>query len=132
MRIVFVLRKSLPLYQMKTPRNIKRASFVALLLLGMQMAYAAFSFSGIADEKNKSTKYSLKNLSSLAHKGFSLSSLKSNLQYKGPQTLSLAGPVASGTDLNALRFDNGTTSFVYPYKVKVKVPKFKTPAPVQH
>lgn len=120
---------------MKTMHNIKRASFVALLVLGMQMAYAAFSFSGLSDEKLKTTKYSLKNLSALSHKGFSLSSLKSSLQYKGPQSLSLTSPMSgsvNGSDVTALRFDNGNTSFVYPYKVKVKVPKFKTPAPVQH
>jgi hypothetical protein len=39
---------------------IKKAAFVALLVMGIQVAYAAFSFTGIADEKLKTTKYSLK------------------------------------------------------------------------
>jgi hypothetical protein len=34
------------------------------------------------------------------------------------------------TEMNSmLRFDNGNSSFVFPYKFKVKVPKFKTPTP---
>ena len=111
---------------MNTPQTIKKASFVAILLMGIQVAYAALSFTGIADEKLKSSKYSLKNFGSLSHKGLSFSSLKASLQYRGPQSLTNnpAGSVGS-----ALRFDNGNTSFVYPYKVKVKVPKFKTPSP---
>jgi len=32
-----------------------------------------------------------------------------------------------------LRFDNGNTTYVYPYKFKVKVPtKFKTPVAPHH
>ena len=128
MRIVPLLGFIVYLYQMKTTQYIKKASFVALLMLGMQVAYAAFSFTGIADEKLKTSKYSLKNFSALSHKGLSFSSLKSSLQYKGPQSLSPAGK----SDPTTLRFDNGNTSFVYPYKVKVKVPRFKTPTPSQH
>lgn len=125
MRIVRLLGNFVYLYPMKTKQIIQKASFVAILLMGIQFAYAAFSFTGIADEKLKTSKYSLKNFSALSHKGLSFSSLKSSLQYKGPQSLSPAGK----SDPSTLRFDNGNTSFVYPYKVKVKVPKFKTPAP---
>ncbi|NCI49260.1 hypothetical protein GWC95_04945 [Sediminibacterium roseum] len=113
---------------MKTKQIIKKASIVAILVMVIQMAYASFSFTGIADEKLKTGKYSLKNFSSLSHKGLSFSSLKANLQYKGPQAL----PGSTGAEANTLRFDNGNTTFVYAYKVKVKVPKFKTPSPAQH
>lgn len=114
---------------MKKTQLIKKASFVAILLMGIQMAYASFSFTGIADEKLKTSKFSLKNFSALSHKGLSFSSLKANLQYKGPQTLTGS---TTGSDASTLRFDNGNTTFVYPYKIKVKVPKFKTPSPAQH
>lgn len=115
---------------MKTSQYIKKAAFVALLAMGMQVAYAAFSFSGIADEKLKTNKYSLKNLSSLsAHKGLSFSALKLSLQYKGPQSLNKDN---NGSENSVMRFDNGNTSYVYPYKYKVKTPKFKTPAPPQN
>lgn len=115
---------------MKTKQNIKKASIVALLLMGIQVAYAAFSFTGIADEKTKNSKYSLKNLSSLSHKGLSFASLKSSLQYKG---VVAAKENKNSSEMNSLlRFDDGNTTYIYPYKFKVKAPKFKTPAPPQH
>lgn len=115
---------------MKTNQYIKKALFVALLAMGIQVAYAAFSFTGIADEKTKSSKYSLKNLSSLSHKGLSFSSLKSSLQFKGTQ---VSKDVQGNSEMNSmLRFDNGNTTYIYPYKFKVKAPKFKTPAPPQN
>jgi hypothetical protein len=117
--------------QMKVKQYIKKVSIVALLVMGIQVAYAALSFTGIADEKLKTTKFSLKNLSTFSHKSLSFSSLKSSLQYKGLQSVSKENNSGSETS-SMLRFDNGNTSFVYPYKFKVKAPKFKTPAPPQH
>lgn len=96
--------------------------------MGIQVAYAAFSLTGITDEKTKSSKYSFKHLSSLSHKSLSFSSLKSSLQYKGPSLTKGSGSEVS----SMLRFDNGNTTYVYPYKFKVKAPKFKTPAPPQN
>jgi hypothetical protein len=83
-----IFQKNVSLYRMKTTQYIKKAAFVTLLLMGIQVAYAAFSFTGIADEKLKTTKFSLKNLSAFTHKGLSFSSLKTSLQYKGPQSVS--------------------------------------------
>lgn len=118
--------------EMSIRQNSKKIAFVALLLMGIQVAYAAFSFTGITDEKTKSSKYSFKHLSTLSHKSLSFSSLKSSLQYKGPST-SLTKENRSGTEVSSmLRFDNGNTTYVYPYKFKVKAPKFKTPAPPQN
>jgi hypothetical protein len=115
---------------MNLKQSIKKLSIVILLAMGIQVAYAAFSFTGIADEKLKNSKYSLKNLSALSHKGLSFASLKSSLQYKGTQSLSKES--VSGFEVNSLmRFDKGNTTYVYPYKFKVKAPKFKTPSPQQ-
>ncbi|TAJ54653.1 MAG: hypothetical protein EPO58_08395 [Chitinophagaceae bacterium] len=117
---------------MSIRQNSKKVAFIALLLMGIQVAYAAFSFTGITDEKTRSSKYSFKHLSSLSHKSLSFSSLKSSLQYKGPST-SLTKENGSGSEVSSmLRFDNGNTTYVYPYKFKVKAPKFKTPAPPQN
>ena len=41
---------------------------------------------------------------------------------KAPQTTTMTSVVT---------FQQGNTTFIYPYKYKVKVPIFKTPAPVQ-
>ena len=118
---------------MKMLNPIQKLMMVALLVMGIQVAYAAFSFTGLSDEKNKNNKFSLKNLSSLSHKSLSFASLKSSLQYKGGQNFSTSKETASGMEINSmLRYDNGNTTYVYPYKFKIKAPKFKTPSPVQH
>lgn len=121
---------------MRIQHSIKKLSVVALFAMSIHMAYAAFSFTGSADEKTKSAaKFSLKNLSSYAHKGLTFSSLKSSLQYKGLQFNSNKENETSNgsSEINSmLRYDNGNTTYIYPYKFKVKAPKFKTPAPPQH
>jgi hypothetical protein len=117
---------------MKKYTYIQRAFFAALLVLGMQVVYAAFSFTGITDEKTKGNKYSLKNLSALSHKSLSFTSLKIGLTYKGMQQASSSKETASGIEMSSmLRYDNGSTTYIVPYKFKVKTSKFKTPAP-QH
>ena len=75
-----IFRKIVSLSPMNARKYIKKAVFVALLVMGIQAAFAAFSFTGIADEKLKTTKFSLKNLGALSHKGLSFSSLKASLQ----------------------------------------------------
>jgi hypothetical protein len=115
---------------MKTRVYIQKAVFLALLVMGMQFVYAAFSFSGLTGEKERTNKYSLKNLSALANnKGISLYSLKSSLQYKGMQSLSSKNTGSGVETTSLLRYESGNTTFVYPYKFKIKVPKFKTPTP---
>ena len=111
---------------------IKKTAFVALLAMGIQVVYAAFSFTGIVDEKSKNSKYSLKNLNALSHKGLSFSSLKSSLQYRGVQGITSVKESITGLEVNSmLRFDNGNTTYIYPYKFKVKASKFRTPAAPQ-
>lgn len=113
---------------MNKKQYIKKTAFVILLAMGIQVVYAAFSFTGIADEKAKNSKYTLRNLSALTQKGMSFFSLKSSLQYRGAQPISTSKETFSGIEVKSmLRYDNGNTTYVYPYKFKVKVAKFKTP-----
>ena len=114
---------------MTSKQYIKKAAFVILLAMGIQVVYAAFSFTGIADEKAKNSKYTLRNLSALSHKGLSFISLRSTLQYRGAQPIASASKQTfSGVEVSTmLRYDNGNTTYIYPYKLKVKVSKFKTP-----
>lgn len=117
---------------MKGKPYIQKASVFILLAMGIQVVYAAFSFTGIADEKTKNNKYSLRNLSSLSHRGLSFSYLKSSLQYKGIQQPVSSRETLSGIEVSSmLRYDNGNTTYIYPYKFKVKTPKFKTPVAPQ-
>jgi len=115
---------------MKHVKLLKKLTMAALLLMGMQVALASSIFTGIADGGVKNNKYSLRNLSNLSHRGISIYSIRSGLQFSGSQvfTQSTSG---NSTEMNSgLSFERGNTSYVFPYKIKVKVPKFKTPSPV--
>ncbi len=88
-------------------------------------AFAAFS--GSADDRTKN-KYSLKNLNKLS-KNYSLSTLRtSTFQFKGFYQATQTAGASTGSLLSLQR---GNTTYVYPYTYKVKVPRFKTPAPPQ-
>ena len=109
--------------------HIKKIAVASIFLMAAQVAFAAFSFTGVADENNKNNKYSLKNLSRYSNKAYSLSHLKSTLQYRGSLIVNQHNNT-SGLEINSLmEFDKGNTTYVLPYKFKVKVPKFKTPSP---
>lgn len=116
---------------MKRSKRIHILTLAVTLLIGVQTGYAAFTLSGVTTEKRgKQSKYTLKNLNLLNSKSLSYSSLRTTMQYKGIQTLGFQLKGTNSTEMNSmLRFDNGNSSFVFPYKFKVKVPKFKAPVP---
>ncbi len=109
--------------------NIKKwALAVTLVFFSIQLTYAALSFTGIIDEKTKTSKYSLRSLHQYSRKGLSLNAIKSNLQFKGLYFPLNTSYGVNHTEINSMiKYDNGNTTYVYPYKIKVKVPKFKTP-----
>jgi len=119
---------------MKRSKLLTILTLVAALLVGVQYGHAAFTLSGNTTEKRgKQSKYTLKNLNLLNSKSLSYSSLKATMQYKSIQTLGLQLKGNNNTEINSmLRFDNGNSSFVFPYKFIVKVPKFKTPTPASN
>lgn len=60
-------------------------------------------------------------------KSFTLTPSTSNYQFKGSQFLNVK---KSGNTLqvnSVIRYQSGNTTYVYPYKYKVKAPLFKTP-----
>lgn len=116
---------------MSQQSNSKKWAIAVILLFSMQLAYAALSFTGIIDEKSKTSKYSLRSLHQYSKKGLSLNAIKSTLQYRGMFFPLNSSSSFTKTELTSMmiQYDNGNTSYVYPYKVKVKVPKFKTPQP---
>lgn len=117
---------------MKLRKLTRKLAIVTLFILGTQLAFAAFTFTGITEKRVKESSYSLKNMHHFSAKAISYSSLKYSLQLKnGSQTVTQQ-PVKNGMEVvSLLRYNNGNTSYVYPYKFKVKVPKFKTPTPTQ-
>ncbi|MFP5039586.1 hypothetical protein [Parasediminibacterium sp. JCM 36343] len=112
---------------MNCQKQIKKLSIALLFVLGMNIAFASISFTGISDDKLKNSKFSLRNLNSFHHT-FSLSMLKSSLRYKYSDILRQETNPAGITEINSMmRYERGNTTFIMPYKYKIKVPKFKTP-----
>ena len=113
-------------------RNIKKAAVASLFLMGVQVALASFSFTGVAGEGQKSNKYSLKDLSTYSHRKIDYSLLRPNLQFRSSQVISQKNESNGSIVSSMLQFDKGNSTYIYSYKYKVKVPKFKTPSPVIH
>ena len=112
---------------MTLQNHTKKLAFALSLLMIVQVALAV---SGSTDEKSKRSKYSLKSLNKYSN-SLSLNSVKTRLQYKGGlSTLGVNTKVSTLQSNDALVYSSGNTSYVFPYKAKVKVPKFKTPTPV--
>jgi hypothetical protein len=116
---------------MPTLKHIKKIVIVTLSVAMVQLAFASFSFNTINDERNKNSKYSLKSLNNLAHKSLSFSLNTSARYFKGSQIMSQKNS-PSGLEINSMiQYDNGKSTFVYPYKIKVKVPKDKISIPIK-
>ena len=111
---------------MKKKQAHTKLLIAALFVCVAQAAFA--SFSGSADDRKN--KFSLKYLDKIT-RAYSLSSLRTttNFQFKGSQDLDLQ-KVDNNVEINSMmRLEKGNTTYVFPYKYKVKVPKFKTPTP---
>ncbi len=108
--------------------TIKRRKLVIALLLVGITHISLGSFTGTTDESAK-TKYSLKNFNKNFYKKASPYSLRAGFDYKGAQVVDKTVTPAGITVSSVLRFEKGNITYIYPYKHKVSVPKFKTPAP---
>lgn len=100
---------------------IAKAIVAMFLVMIMPAAFASLSLTGTVDETKKSSKYSLSNINKYSKKSFSLSLLRSSLSYKG----SLLNQPDNNNSI--ITFNGGNTTYVLPYKLKLKAPKFKTP-----
>jgi hypothetical protein len=100
-----------------------------ILVLGVQVVHG--SFTGNSD--GSKDKFSLKNIGSLK-KTYSLSSLHINtFRYKCSDDLVQQNTDGQVQVTSMVRLERGNTTYVYPYKYTVKVPKFVTPkAPSSH
>lgn len=113
---------------------IQKIAFAAIFLTIVQVAFASLSFTGISDERNKANKYSLKNLNnySYSHRIISLSVVKSDLQFKNAQVLTQKSNVNGVEMMNSMmQFDRGNTTYIFPYKFKIKLPKDKIRIPIR-
>ena len=106
-----------------------------LLLLGFIISLQSFAAligsSNGDDDRNK--KISLKHFNSNYYKATAYPSFRlSQFQYKGSQNIYQVNSIHSMEGKSIISFQNGNTTYVYPYKYKVKVPLFKTPSSPNH
>jgi hypothetical protein len=102
------------------------AAALLFVVFSSNMVWATYS--GTVDEHTNANKFSLKNLAQM-QKNYNLSSLRldNNYSFKSSDELSRQ-KTANGVEVQSMiRLEKGNTTYVYPYKYKVQVPKFKTP-----
>ena len=105
------------------------------MLLGFIFSLQTFaSFVDNGAHKKTSADISLKNFSRNSYKNTAYPDFRlSKFQFKGSTNVYQANSNNAMVGQSFIRMENGNTTYVYPYKYKVKVPFFKTPnAPISH
>ena len=106
-----------------------------LLLLGFIFSMQTFaSFVDNGARKKTSAAISLKNFRRTSYKNTAYPDFRlSKFQFKGSTDVYQSNSENAMVGQSFIRLENGNTTYVYPYKYKVKVPFFKTPnAPASH
>lgn len=94
----------------------------AMCVLAVQLAYGSFT----GKSGNDSERFSLRNINTT--KTFSLNSLHTNtFRYKGTSNINQQNNGQQVQVQSMIRLERGNTTYVYPYKYTVKVPKFVAP-----
>ena len=101
-----------------------------LLLLGFIFSMQAFaSFVDNGARKKTSAEISLKNFRKTSYKNTAYPDFRlSKFQFKGSTNVYQLNSENSVVGQSFIHLENGNTTYVYPYKYKVKVPFFKTPS----
>ena len=110
--------------KMQINRHIKKLVLATTFVFAMQVVFAAFTFTGNKNNRETSNKYSLKYYTSLSKKGVSISSTRFLLRMKLSELNTVPSMLQNSSHLELTK---GNTTFIYPYKLKVKVAKFKIP-----
>lgn len=105
-----------------TPRKL-------ILLLFFIISVQSFAaFIGKRGNDNGSRTISLKNFNRNNYKANAYPSFRlSQFQFNGSQNIYQVNSKNSIEGQSMIRLQSGNTTYVYPYKYKVKVPLFKTP-----
>ncbi|MBX2931285.1 MAG: hypothetical protein KF781_04985 [Chitinophagaceae bacterium] len=111
---------------MKLLKHIHKLAIAIIFVMLVQVLYASNTFSGGKDNKKEVNKYSLKDLSKYSNKPLTLNIAKYTFKLN---STSLENGFLNNKSTSSIQFTKGNTTFIYPYKMKVKVPKFKTPTP---
>ncbi|MFT4153751.1 MAG: hypothetical protein QM629_08060 [Parafilimonas sp.] len=114
---------------MKQILSPKKLMLLLAFVISMR-AFASFVDNSTKAKKADTTDISLKNFNRNAFKNTAYPSFTlSKFQYKGSSSLYQINSQNSVEGQSIIRMENGNTSYVYPYKYKVKTPFFKTPTP---
>lgn len=108
-------------------KGLKYSKYLAAAVCVLAVQFVYGSFTGNSD--GSKDKFSLKNLNTTS-RPFSLSSLHINtntFRYKGSADLSQQNTGGQVQVTSMIRLERGNTTYVYPYKYTVKVPRFVTP-----
>jgi hypothetical protein len=106
------------------------------VLMLMCFIFSIQTFASFVDNgslKKSNPDLSLKNFSRYSFKSTAYPNFRlSKFQFNGSSNLSQTNSNNSVEGQSLIRMQSGNTTYVYPYKYKVKVPLFKTPtAPVR-
>ena len=112
---------------MRTAKNILLIVCLLVFIIAPAAVNATVIINGTIESTKATEKYSLRNLSALTHKTATFYTLKSSLVFKGISNTSANG----ANNGNFIKYNKGNISYVIPYRYKVVLSKFKTPAPVQ-
>jgi hypothetical protein len=107
-------------------RQLTYRIVVVLLTVGLVQWAVGGPFTGSTDERNRK-KLSLKHLS-VYRQGSSYANPGYSLKFKGSQTLQVQTSQSGVQVNNLIKYENGNTTYVYPYKYKMKTPKIINPA----
>ncbi len=102
-----------------------------LLILGFMVSLQSFAslIGSTTGDDNSNKKISLKNFSRNNFKATAYPSFRlSQFQYKGSHNIYQVNSAHSVEGQSMISFQNGNTTYVYPYTYKVKMPFFKTPS----
>ena len=114
---------------MQYNNNIKKIILATTLVFAIQFVFAAFTLTGNKKSKETSNKYSLKYYSSLVKKGYSINTSHYILKVKLSEINTVPTYLQNSYHIE---LSKGNTTFIYPYKLKVNVAKFKLPARINY
>ncbi len=107
------------------PEKFKKLIIATIMICIAQISLA--SFTGSSD-KRSNTIFSLKNFNKNFYKTASPFSIRAGFAFKGFQFINQKKEVNGDITLNSMmRYEKGNTTYIYPYKHKISVPKFKPP-----
>ncbi|WP_207492652.1 hypothetical protein [Aridibaculum aurantiacum] len=108
--------------------TLKAITFTVALALVSVTHIALGSFTGSSEGRAK--QFSLKDFNKSFYKTNAVQFSLRSFEFKGSQVLNKKKENDGSTTVSSImRFEKGNTTYIYPYKHKISVPKFATPTP---